>query len=33
MVEAPTHEMCEEHVDAVIDVMRQRGLAVEGPKA
>ena len=29
MVEAPTHEMCEENVDAVIAVMDQRGLVVE----
>ena len=29
MVEAPTNEMCEEHVDAVIAVMHQRGLVVE----
>ena len=30
MVEAPTNEMCEENVDAVIAVMHQRGLVVEG---
>lgn len=29
MVEAPTHEMCQENVDAVIAVMDQRGLVVE----
>lgn len=29
MVEAPTNEMCEENVDAVIAVMHQRGLVVE----
>ena len=32
MVEAPTHEMCEENVDAVIAVMDQRGLVVEVKK-
>ena len=32
MVEAPTHEMCEENVDAVIAVMQQRGLVVEVKK-
>ena len=29
MVEAPTNELCEENVDAVIDVMHQRGLVAE----
>lgn len=29
MVEAPTHEMCQENVDAVIAVMEQRGLVLE----
>ena len=29
MVEAPTHETCEEYVDYVLDVMRERGLAAE----
>ncbi|MCF0122842.1 MAG: phosphoglucosamine mutase [Ruminiclostridium sp.] len=29
MVEAPTHEMCEENVDAIIEVMKQRGLVTE----
>lgn len=29
MVEAPTHALCEENVDAVIAVMKQRGLVVE----
>ena len=29
MVEAGTHELCEENVDAVIDVMHQRGLVAE----
>ena len=32
MVEAPTNELCEENVDAVIAVMRQRGLIVEAKK-
>lgn len=32
MVEASTHEMCEENVDAVIAVMQQRGLVVEVKK-
>ena len=29
MVEAPTHELCQENVDAVIAVMEQRGLVLE----
>ena len=29
MVEAPTHETCEEYVDYVLGVMRERGLAAE----
>jgi phosphoglucosamine mutase len=29
MVEAPTLEECETHVDAVIAVMEQRGLVIE----
>ncbi|MCR5808512.1 MAG: phosphoglucosamine mutase [Clostridiales bacterium] len=28
MVEAPTHELCEQKVDEVIDVMRQKGLLI-----
>ena len=32
MVEAPTHEMCEENVDAVIAVMNERGLVIEVKK-
>ena len=32
MVEAPTHEMCEENVDAVIAVMEERGLVIEVKK-
>ena len=32
MVEAPTNELCEENVDAVIAVMRHRGLIVEAKK-
>lgn len=29
MVEAPTHEICEKHVDDVISVMKQEGLLIE----
>ena len=32
MVEAPTREMCEENVDAVIAVMNERGLVIEVKK-
>ncbi|MBR5947141.1 MAG: phosphoglucosamine mutase, partial [Clostridia bacterium] len=28
MVEAPSKELCEQHVDSVIDVMRQKGLLI-----
>ena len=30
MVEAPSYQLCEENVDAVIEVMRQRGLLIGG---
>jgi len=32
MVEAPTHEVCESHVDAVIEVMKAEGLLIEVKK-